>query len=252
MTAARLAAALVLVPAVLLSQERPLPDQETFFNETRENLARATRVQSRYAYKERRTELHMNPFGRLGTGAVVLYEVTPVADGSATFRRLLERDGKAVPDAEPERQERRTRPRGRSAVDDAVSMLEFEIAGRQTLDGRPVIVVDFEPRPDGDPQTREGRIAKVMKGRIWVDEEEREVIRAEATAIDSLSFGFGIIARLNEGTHVTFTRGPVDDDIWMPTSIRLTGQGRAILFRKLTIDHVIEWFDYREIAGTKS
>ena len=35
-----------------------LPDQESFFNAVRENLARATREQHRYAYKERRTELH--------------------------------------------------------------------------------------------------------------------------------------------------------------------------------------------------
>lgn len=246
----RLAALVILLPATLLvAQGRPLPDEDAFFLATRENLARSSRVQFRYAYKERRTELHMNPFGRLGTGKTVVYDVTPAEDGSATYRTLLERDGTLVTGSRPERQERRTRPQGRSAMEDAVSVLQFAIDGRERIDGRDAIVVRFEPRADARPSTREGRIAKVMKGTVWVDETAREVMRAEATAIDDLSYGFGIIARLNEGTHVTLTREPVDGNVWLPSSIRITGEGRAILFRKLTIDHVIEWFDYRRIGS---
>lgn len=242
-------------PSDLMSQDslqarrHPLPEEESFLAETRENLARSNRMQSRYAYRERRTELHMNPFGRLGTGATVVYDVTPDDDGSATIRTLLERDGKAVLGSRPERQERRARPQGRSPVEDTVAVLQFAIDGRETIDGRDAIVVRFEPRPDGRPSTREGRFARVMKGTIWVDEAAREVMRAEATAIDSLSYGFGIIARLNEGTHATLTREPVDGGIWLPTSIRLMGRGRAVLFRQLTVDHVIEWFDYRLIGS---
>jgi len=231
------------------ARRHPLPEEESFLAEARENLARSNRVQSRYAYRERRTELHMNPFGRLGTGAIVVYDVTPADDGSALYRTLLERDGRPETGSRPERQERRTRSQGRSPVDDALAVLQFAIDGRETIDGRDAIVVRFEPRRDGRPSTREGRIAKVMKGTVWVDEAAREVMRAEATAIDSLSYGFGIIARLNEGTHVTLTREPVDGDIWLPTSIRLEGRGRAILFRRLTIDHVIEWFDYRRTGS---
>jgi hypothetical protein len=244
-----LSPSLVLSAAPSLSQDRPLPEQEKFFDATRENLARSMRVQNRYAYRERRTELHMNPFGRLGTGGVSVYEVTPAEDGSATFRRLLERDGEPVTDSEPERRARRARQRSRSAVDDAVAVLRFTIDRREKLDGRDAIVVTFEPRRDGEPTTREGRIAKVMKGTIWVDEAAREVMRAEAIAVDDLSYGFGIIARLNEGTHVTLTRKPVDGGIWLPTSVRFQGEGKALLVRRLKIDHVIEWFDYRPIGS---
>jgi len=93
--------------ASLAGQERPLPDEDALFRDARENIARATRLQSGYAYKERRTELHMNPFGRLGTGGTLLYDVTPTEDGAVTMRTLLERDGKAV---------RGPLPSGRSAA----------------------------------------------------------------------------------------------------------------------------------------
>jgi hypothetical protein len=236
----------------LLAAQRPLPDEEAFFAATRENLARATREQHRYGYKERRTELHMNPFGRLGTGEVRLYEVTPGPEPSVRFRRLLERDGTPVSDSEPEREEQRARPQGRSAVEDTVATLRFSMIGRETVEGRDAIAVRFEPRPGADPETREGRMAKAFAGTIWIDEAAREVMRVEATAIDDLSYGFGLVARLNEGATAMLTRAPVGRGLWLPTSIRLTGEGRALLFlRKLQVDHVIEWFDYREFSASR-
>src|SRR5215208_5822546 len=99
--------------AVLLgAQRRDLPDEEPFFNAVRENMVRANRDQFRYAYKERRTELHTNPFGRLGTGDVLLYEVTPGPSPSVTFRTLLAKNGEPVPNSKPEKQERRVRTDG--------------------------------------------------------------------------------------------------------------------------------------------
>ena len=238
---ASLAACAVHVSAA--QNARPLPDADAFFAETQKNLSRSTQIQYRYAYKERRTELHMNPFGRMGTGEVRLYEITPGPTDRVYFRHLLQREGKPVTDSEPERQERRPTT-GRSLAD-VVATLKFTLARRETVNGRSTIVVTFEPRPEARPQTRQGSIANVLKGTIWVDEAAREVIRAEATAIDSVSFGGGFVARLNEGAAVSLTREQVDDDVWLPTSIRMKGDGRALLLRRMNLDYFIEWFDYR-------
>ena len=222
---------------------RTLPDEASFFAETQKNLARSNQVQYRYAYKERRTELHMNPFGRLGTGEVRLYQVTPGASERVYFRRLLEREGKPVPDSPAERQERR--PTTGRSLNDVVATLRFSVHKREVVNGRDTIAVHFEPRPDARPETRQGNIAKVLKGTIWVDEQTREVVRAEATAIDSVSYGGGFVARLNEGATVALTRERVDGDVWLPTSIRMKGNGRALLLRRMNIDYSIEWFDYQ-------
>ena len=226
----------------LLGQSRPLPDADAFYAETQKNLARSTEVQYQYAYKERRTELHMNPFGRLGTGEVRLYDVTPGPTSQVYFRRLLERSGKPVADGKPERQERR--PSSGRSLNDVVATLRFRIGGREVVNGRDTILVHFEPRPAAKPQTRQGSIAKVLKGTIWVDESAREVVRAEAVAMDNVTYG-GFIARLNEGAVVTLTRERIDGDVWLPTSVRMKGNGRALLVRRMTIDYFIEWFDYR-------
>lgn len=224
-----------------------LPDEEAFFDAVRENMARATREQHRYAYKERRTELHTNPFGRLGTDGIVVYDVTPGPEPNITFRRLLEKNGKPVPNSKPERQERRVRRAGRSIVDDTVNVLHFAIDRRETVKGRNAIVVRFEPKRGAEAETREGKMAQAFSGFIWVDETAREVMRVEATAGDDLSYGLGLLARVRKGSKVTLVRERIDDHIWLPTSITFKGDGRALFaLRKLHIDFSVEWFDYRK------
>jgi hypothetical protein len=241
---------LLTLSAPVAVQEQPLPDQKTFFAAVRENIARAARVQDEFAYKERRTQIHTNPFGRLGTGGTILYEVTPLPEGPGFSRRVLERDGKPVANGEVDRiGERRNRARNRaqspSAIDDTLAVLDFSTSRREMVDGRPAIIVKFVPKSNSQPRTREGKLARSFSGEIWVDEQAQEVMRVEAVAVEGLSYGYGLLARLSEGTRVELVREPVGDRIWMPVSIRFKGEGRAMLLRKLNIDFVLEWFDYR-------
>jgi hypothetical protein len=253
--AALVLGAWLLCAAGLPAQEgggTPLPATDAFLADVRDNLARSQERQNRYAYKERRTELHTNPFGKLGTGATRVFDVVPAADGKALTRRLIERDGQPVTDGRVrvrDLTDRRERTQTPSGFRDVVATLQFAIKGREIQAGKPVILVTFSARPDAKPRTREGKMARVFAGTIWVDEAAREVTRVEATAIDSLSMGFGLIARLNEGTTVSLTRERVADGIWLPTSIRFSGEGRAMLFiRKVTVNYAIDWYDYRPIS----
>ena len=80
----------------------------------------------------------------------------------------------------------------------------------------------------------------------WIDEAEREVRYVEATSVDSISIGLGLVARIRDGAAATLRREKVADGVWMLTSVTLTGSGRAVLFlRGLSIDYSVEWFDYR-------
>jgi len=249
MTWTRIVATALLFQGAAAPEVRPLPDQRPFFEAVRQNLVRSQDTQRQFAYTERRTDLNLNPFGRLGTGGTRVYEVTPLADGSGFNRRLLERDGKPVTNASVERIERRM-PRGRSLVDDVASTIELTIHHRDIIDGRQMIVVTFTPRPDAKPRTREGRIARSFKGLIWIDEEAQEISRVEATAIDDISFGYGLLARLGEGSTVMVRRQPIDGTLWLPVSVRFTGEGRALLFRKLIVNFAVDWFNYRRYSSS--
>jgi hypothetical protein len=118
---------------------------------------------------------------------------------------------------------------------------------RETLEGRDTIVVTFAPKPGARPESREGKMAKQFTGVIWVDEAAQEVVRVEGTATDTISYGLGVIARLNKGSQVVLRRESVEGGIWLPTSMRFVGAGRAILFRKLDVDFAVDWFDYKPL-----
>lgn len=250
----RLLVPLTLLVAVFAAQgvtgqdAQPLPDAQAFFEHVRANMARSQRQQHRYAYHERRSDVHTNPFGKLGTDGESVYEVVPLPDGTAAQRRLIERDGKPVAGTTSERMRLpAVREGGSRSLDDIVRNLAFSIAGRGTFNGHPAIVVSFEPRPNVGATTRQGRIARAFKGTIWVDEMAGEVEHVEATAIDDISFGFGLVARVGRGATVRADRRPVDGGIWLPTAVRFQGDGRAMLFRKLDVDFAVDWFDYRVV-----
>lgn len=261
---------LFLLPpsSFLLTQEKPLPDFDTLYKTVRENLARAQRSVHLYAFKERRTDIHTNPFGKLGTGGTRLSDVYPSATPRLTYRRVIERNGRPVSASELMQQDRdyRTRvaevqrrprsgdqlrpeQRGERMINDVVETLQFTVDGRAMRDGVQTIVVRFTPKASARPVTREGRIAQKFAGTVWIDEAEAEVMRVEAKAVDELSYGYGFVARLGEGTTALMIRKPVDRDIWMPTELRINGRGRAALVRRLVIDFVVEWFDYRRLPA---
>jgi hypothetical protein len=188
--------------------------------------------------------------GRRGWGAPGVSAAPPRPDGMTVTRRLIEDDGKPVVTAPAERREpieQRSRASTGRGLDDVVQTLKFAIDRREMLDGRPMIVVNFIARPDATPRTSQGRIARAFKGSIWVDETAEEVKKVEGTAVDDLSVGYGVVARLNEGARVSAKREPVAANLWLPTSIRFVGDGRALLFRKLNLDYAIDWFDYKEV-----
>ena len=245
--AARMLGAALLLQVTTARDPRPLPDPGAFFDAVRANLAKSQDEQKRFSYKERRTSLDFNPFGRLGTGDTRIIGVTPVEGGAAVMRQLLERDGQPVTNATPTRREVRSSARGNSIVEDVASTLDVAIDRYDRLDGRDAVVVKFKPRRNANPRTREGRLARGFTGEIWIDERAKEVARVDATAVDDLSFGYGVLGRLNEGATVTVRREPIEENLWLPVSIRFNGEGRALLFRKLTINFALDWFDYRKV-----
>ena len=247
----------------------PLVDP-AFLDDVRERLAEAFRLDDFYAYRERRTKLNTNPFGRLGTGDVELYEVYPSPTRDLTYRRLVATNDEPTSAADLAKQDReyheqaadvrrrlagdaaerlqgspaqraeaeaeraeelaRSRERAREQIDDVINAMQFSVDRRETFENRPSIVVTFEPRADADPQTRRGDLARKFAGTAWIDEAEREVRYVEAVSVDSISFGLGLAARISDGAVATLRREQVADGVWMLTNVTLQGRGRAMLF----------------------
>jgi hypothetical protein len=254
-------------------QERPLPDADRFLAEARQRLASNGLLQSRFTFRERITDVRLNPFGRMGTGPIEVFEVYPVQGSEMTYRRLVERGGYPLPPAEIREQDRKflgryeawrrqlaregknerearlrketeaqAKERGQAA--EILDLFVFTLAGRDTIAGQPAIIVSFKPKPGARPQSREARIASSFVGRAWLHEDEYQVIQVEAQAFEDAVIGWGVVARLHKGATASLTREKIGD-AWLPRRTHFNGDGRALLFRRATFHFTREYSDYR-------
>ena len=261
-------------PPAADTSSRPMPDERQFLAEARTRLASNDLIQVRFSFRERTTELKLNPFGRtMGTGPANTYEVYPHPQDELTYRRLIERDGRPVSANELAEQDRdyrdkldawqrrlakegtserverlrkiaETRKKDEAMANEALDLFDFHVVGRDTWENEPAIVVTFTPRPGAAPRSREGRIAKAFSGRAWIHEFDHEVMNVEATAVDDVSFGWGMIAKIYKGSSARFTRRHIAG-AWLPVETRFDGSGRAIMVRKVDIDFKRDYFDYQ-------
>jgi hypothetical protein len=87
----------------------------------------------------------------------------------------------------------------------------------------------------------------------WVSESEYEVARVDLEAIDDLSIGFGLLARVHKGTQASFTRRKVDGEAWLPATATYTASARVGLVKVMRVRGTSEFSAYRKFTvGTST
>jgi hypothetical protein len=269
-----LALAVLLVIAAP-AQERPLPDFNAFAAEVKKHLATDEERQSGYVFNERRLEQKVNAAGRVTDESVRVYEVYPGLPGEDRYRRLIEEDGRPTPperlarlDAErrnkaeeyarkqafaSERQkEARTQDKARqeysAAVEDIFRVYDIQMLRRERIEGIDTILATLTPKRGARPQTDDGKIMRHFKARAWISESDYELVRVEIEAIDNLSFGLGLLARVHKGTVATYQRRKVNGETWLPLEVTWTASGRVLLLRRLRLRGVSQFSNYRRYS----
>jgi hypothetical protein len=244
----------------------PFPDPRAFLAEVRERLHTDDFLLDQYTFTERQTERRLDGDGNVTKVTSSSYEVYPSAEPGHTYRKLVARDGKALPvddlaNEDRKQQEKEAKAAGRSpevqaerrrkeagAVEELFRLYDIRIVGRETIEGRGAILVTFTSRPDVVTTTKPGKILKKFSGRAWIDEADRQLVRVEAELTDDLSFGFGILAKLKKGARALMQRRKVNDEIWLPAEARFVGHARLFLVKALNIDALSEYSDYKKFT----
>jgi hypothetical protein len=267
--------ALLLVAHAVRAQDRPLPDYATFAAQVRIHLATDAERQSGYIFLERRVEQKVNGDGRVTDESSKVFEVYPGLGGEDRYRRLIEEDGKRVPTAKLAQQDRerqkdaeayarslqRTAERQKDeramdkarreysdAVDDIFRVYDIAMAGREAIEGHDTILATLTPKPGVKPRTDSGKIMQHFRARAWISESDYELVRVEIEAIDTLSFGFGLLARVHNGTVGMYQRRKVNNEVWLPAQVTWTASGRLFLLRRLRLRGISEFSNYRKFT----
>ena len=257
----------------------PLPETQQLVREVKAGLRTDEELLRQYTFRERRRDVDVTKFGKVRFGPWREFEVYPSEVPGETYKRLVSVDNVPLApavlerrDAEhrktvldqleqirvetPAQRQKRLAKRARErqeeqdVIDDVFAVYEIAVLGREMLDGRSTIVTSLTPRPKARTRSDAGKFLKKIRGRAWVNEADRQVVRAELEAIEDITFGFGLLARMHRGSTMVFRRTLVNDEIWLPAEARYKLVGKTLIFRKFALESTTSFSDYRKFNVT--
>ena len=266
----------VIAGSILDAQNRPLPDQESFIRETRKHLQTDSVLQSSYVYVETRRELKLDKNGRTREESVKVFESYPGLPGESRWERLIAENGRPVPAQELAKQDRErqrkaaamvqrlaedsSKERARQtreyqqsrrerddAVNDIFTVFDVRMVGRERVEEHDTIAFSLTPKPGAKPKTTEGKQMRHFNVQAWISEDDYELVKLDAEAIDTLSLGLGL-ARLHKGARLSFLRRKVNGEVWLPALVRYDGSARVGLLFTLRRSGTSEYSGYRKYS----
>jgi hypothetical protein len=205
-----------------------------------------------------------------GHGGAKTREVTlrrEYVDGVAVSRVLV-RDGQPIP--EPERQKNEEAAQRRVAelkamtaeergrqdeqarkrraeqdlwVSEFPDALDYKLAGEEKISGRTALVLDCSPHPGYHAHNLRARLFEKLAGKVWVDPEESEIMKADVRVSGDVSIVWGLVGRINQGTSFFLERTRVAPRVWL-TSRQSANYSVHLLFKNLHGEQSAEYSDY--------
>jgi hypothetical protein len=205
-----------------------------------------------------------------GTKEVDVSEVIPLA--GTPYDRLILKNGRPLTPSEQRKEDRKyeralrqreqeTAPERaarirkydeqREFVNDIPNAYNFRLGGEEVVDGRPAWIVEISPRADFTPTAPHGAMLEHIEGKLWIDEGDMQWAKAEARVIDTIGIGW-VLARIEPGTRFTLEQTRVENGLWMPRRITISGAARVMIFHSKTISEELTWSGYRKDGGVSA
>ena len=98
--------------------------------------------------------------------------------------------------------------------------------------------LSFFPNPHYNAPTRELQVFRSMSGMIWIDRAGMRMSRLDGSLFEDVTFGWGLLGRLNKGGTFSVTQSRVGDDHWEIVSLDVKMSGHAVIFKNINVKQV--------------
>ena len=220
----------------------------------------------KYVYQKRSQVEELDSSGKVSESTKKEYQVVLI-DG-ARFSRLVRIQDRELTPAELDEEKRRedafrkkvaSKPVARKAradedghVAELASHYDFTTERREYIGNRPVLVLSFRPKKEhGEEKTMEEKILHNFTGKVWVDEQEAEIVRLKVGLVESMSLGlFGMVGGVKQCDFgVENTR--VAEGVWLKAKQTVYIVGRKVL-SPMRYRSIEEEFDFKLWSGDGS
>ena len=84
-----------------------------------------------------------------------------------------------------------------------------------------------------------------IRGKIWIEKAGYQWVHVEGETTGTISFGW-FLARLNPGAKLVIEQSRINDEVWLPSRLFMSGSGRIGVLKRISQDEEITWSNYRK------
>jgi hypothetical protein len=253
----------LLFGSQLVAQDSASPFVQSSFPDTERLISRVAQHQrqveallDQYTCTYKTTVYALNKAGSIRSHHTDIYYITPTP--YEVFMLHINHDGNPISKENLQRQENKiehkiqsyerkstknseARPKAALLFGDIILKSQFSPLRWEEVNGTPTIAYSFLPK---SPGVRRGnsdeKIASDMKGTMWIEVEDAEVVRMEFSSAVPLGLSLFVNVKNFQGF---IEQRKVRGEIWLPSHQELIAQGRELV-KGFRIRQVSEFTDY--------
>jgi len=250
------------------SELRPVPDIALLMHDVERNQRQAETVEKNYICHTIERQEQTDSSGRVKKTTITEYD--HYWSEGVPVNRMVRKNGKEVSPSELAKQDDRIRKevekaRERRAKADTAGkptdargedvitvsrLLElgrFSNPRRLQVAGRDTVAVDYEGDPSAKTRNRGEEVIRDLRGTVWIDEDDRMMVRAEGYFVNGFKIGAGLLINIQKGTRFAIQQIKINNEVWSPVLIEAHGSARALLFFNFSGNIRIDYSDYRKL-----
>jgi hypothetical protein len=224
-----------------------------------------------YTYQEHRVLRMLDKHGKQKRQQIETFDWTILY--GEPYSRLIEKDDKPLNakderkeqekvdkfiakrknESESERKKRldkqeKERREDRAFALDVVNAYDFRLAGDEQIAGRDVYAIDATPRQGFHPTQPHADILPKLKGRVWIDRNDYGWAKIQVETVDTISWGLFLV-RIHKGSQIALEQTRVNNEIWLPSKLLVTGGARVALLMNANVDLESDYSKYKKFSA---
>ncbi len=243
------------------SQKLQFPKKEEFLECASSKLAPPGDLLQLYTFNLLETRRELDAEGKILDSTVKVYEVFPNPLEKLTYRRLLSVNGQLLSTQKLQEQDQLQKKRIKKirnrrkqqkesrrmrAIQEVFRIFHFEFQAREKIGKYQTIRFGFEKKPGLNPRDWDLKMLTKFRGTAWIDESQCELVQLDAELLDTVSYGFGIAARLYEGTRIFLKRRQINAEIWMVEKSIFRMFSRVMLLKTLRFEVLSQYSNFQK------
>lgn len=253
--------------------DAPLPSMRELLLDVERNEKLSEAARQDYTYHVHSEEQELDSKGNRKKNTMIDAESLTI-DG-VRVNRIVARDGKPLTPDETKKEndridkevakakERRAKLQNKGKDTDAngddeisasriLELGSFSNPRRILIQNRSTIVADYTGDPNAKTHNAGEAAFRNLVGTVWIDEQDRVLVRAQGHFINDFKIGAGLIADIKKGSQFEAQFTKVNNEVWLPTTIDGQGKIRILLFAGFNGRIHLATSDYRKFRTTST